>query len=165
MQRFFAAIIHILIAMLAVCMIALVVVAGWLLVLDDESRNRLVMEVGANPAWKEPKFILIQTGIPFVWLACVIVCFLKGKPGIALASMAAAIVDPIPIAGMYWHHIITQPLLWLPFIAAIRLGRPDSYWAYWFYRRNLHKYWRAVERFGFSGSYSCSERLVESPEC
>ena len=68
MQRFFSAIIVILTAMLAICMIVLIVAAVALLVLDSDSRNRLVTEVGVNPAWKEPKFILIQTGIPLVWL-------------------------------------------------------------------------------------------------
>jgi hypothetical protein len=79
MQPFFAAIILILVATLAICMITLIVAAGWLLVLDGDSRNRIVTEVGVNPAWKEPQFILIQTGIPLVWLACIIICFLKGK--------------------------------------------------------------------------------------
>jgi transposase len=36
----------------------------------------------------------------------------------------------------------------------MRLARPQSYYAYWFYRRNLRKYWRAVERFGMIAEYA-----------
>ena len=110
MQRFFAAIILILIAMLAICMLLLIVAAGWLLVLDGESRNRLVTEVGVNPAWKEPRFVLVQTGIPLVWLGCVIVCFLKGKSGSAVIGIVAGVAQEIglpPIGGYYiFDHIL-----------------------------------------------------------
>jgi hypothetical protein len=156
MQRFFAAIILILIAMLAICMLLLIVAAGWLLVLDSESRNRLVTEVGVNPAWKEPRFILVQTGIPLVWLGCVIICFLKGKPGCAIVGIAAGAAQEIglpPIAGYYILNLL-YPLWVLPIFGAIRLARPDSYYANWFYRGNLHKYWRAVERFGMIEEYA-----------
>jgi hypothetical protein len=81
----------------------------------------------------------IDVAVWAAWLICVVICFLKGKKYVAIASIAASIVDPIPIGGMYWHHIITQPLMWLPFIAAIRLGRPDSRWSNWFYRREKLK--------------------------
>jgi hypothetical protein len=156
MNRFFAAIILIFIAVLAICMIALIVVAGWLLVLDADSRDRLVTEVGANPVWKEPRFILIQTGIPLVWLACVIICFLKGKPGSAIVGIAAGVAQEVglpPIGGYYILNLL-YPLWLLPIFGAIRLARPDSYYANWFYRRNLHKYWRAVERFGLIEEYA-----------
>jgi hypothetical protein len=36
----------------------------------------------------------------------------------------------------------------------MRLAHPKSYYANWFYRRNLHKYWRAVERFGLIEEYA-----------
>jgi hypothetical protein len=156
MKRFSSAIIAILIAVLAICMIALIVVAGWLLVLDGDSRNRLVTEVGANPAWNEPRFILIQTGIPLVWLACVITCFLKGKPGSAIVGIGAGVAQEIglpPIGGIYILNLL-YPLWLLPIFGAIRLARPDSYYANWFYRHNLHKYWRAVERFGMIAEYA-----------
>jgi hypothetical protein len=156
MKRFFAAIILILIALLAICMLTLIVAAGWLLVLDGDSRNRLVTEVGVNPAWKEPQFILIQTGIPLVWLACVIICFLKGKPGSAIVGIVAGVAQEIglpPIGGYYILNLL-YPLWLLPIFGAIRLARPDSYYANWFYRHNLHKYWRAVERFGMIEEYA-----------
>ena len=156
MNRFFAAIILILIAILAICMIALIVVAGWLLVLDGDSRNRLINEVRANPAWKDPQFILIQTGIPLVWLACVIICFLKGKPGSAVVGIVAGVAQEIglpPIGGYYILNLL-HPLWLLPIFGAMRLAHPESYYANWFYRRNLHKYWRAVERFGLIEEYA-----------
>jgi hypothetical protein len=156
MQRFFAAIILMLIALAALCMVALIVCAGWLLLLDNESRNRLVTEIGANPAWNEPQFILIQTGIPLAWLACVIICFLKGKPGSAIVGIAAGVAQEIglpPIGGYYILNLL-YPLWLLPLYGAIRLARPDSYYANWFYRRNLHKYWRSVERFGMIAEYA-----------
>ena len=156
MQRFFAAIILMLIALAALCMVALIVCAGWLLLLDNESRNRLVTEVGANPAWNEPQFILIQTGIPLAWLACVIICFLKGKPGSAVIGIVAGVAQEIglPSIGGYYILNLLYPLWLLPIFGAIRLARPDSYYANWFYRRNLHKYWRSVERFGMIAEYA-----------
>jgi hypothetical protein len=156
MKRFFAAIILILIALAALCMVALIVGAGWLLLLDAESRNRLVTEVGANPAWKNPQFILIQTGIPLVWLACVIICFLKNKPRSAIVGIAVGVAQEIglpPIGGYYILNLL-YPLWLLPIFGAIRLARPESYYANWFYRRNLHKYWRSVERFGMIAEYA-----------
>ena len=142
--------------MLVLCMVALIVCAGWLLILDSDSRNRLVTEVGVNPAWKEPRFILIQTGIPLVWLASVIICFLKGKPGSALVGIVAGFAQEIglpPIGGIYILNLI-YPLWVLPFFGAMRLAHPESYYANWFYRRNLHKYWRSVERFGLIEEYA-----------
>jgi hypothetical protein len=156
MKSFFAVGILILIAILVLCMVSLVVCAGWLLILDSDSRNRLITEVGVNPAWKEPQFILIQTGIPLVWLACIIVCFLKGKPGSAIVGIVAGVAQEIglpPIGGIYILNLIYS--LWLlPFLGAMRLAHPESYYANWFYRRNLHKYWRAVERFGMIEEYA-----------
>lgn len=87
----------------------------------------------------------IDAAVTTAWLIVVVICFLKGKKYIALASIAAAILDSIPIAGMYWHHLITQPLMWLPFVAAVRLGRPDSRWSNWFYRGEKLK--RSILRF------------------
>jgi hypothetical protein len=42
----------------------------------------------------------------------------------------------------------------LPFFGAMRLARPKSYYAYWFYRRNLRKYWGAIETFGLIEEYA-----------
>jgi hypothetical protein len=122
MKRFFAAIILILIALPALCIVALIACAGWLLVLDGDSRNRLVTEVGVNPAWKNPQFILIQTGIPLVWLACVIICFLKNKPGSAIVGIAAGVAQEIglpPIGGYYILNLL------YPLAYCRSLGRSD----------------------------------------
>jgi hypothetical protein len=156
MKRFFAVGILTVIAILVLCMVALIVCASWLLILDSDSRNRLVTEVGVNPAWKDPQFILIQTGIPLVWLASVIICLSKGKPGSALVGIVAGVAQEIglpPIGGIYILNLI-YPLWVLPFFGALRLAHPESYYAFWFYRRNLHKYWRAVERFGLIEEYA-----------
>ena len=52
----------------------------------------------------------------------------------AIFGIVAAILSDIPIGGMYLHHIITEPFLYvgLP-AAAIRLAKPVSWWAKWFY--------------------------------
>jgi hypothetical protein len=81
--------------------------------------------------------------------ACVIVCFLKAKYGTIVAGVAAFIAANVqlPIGGIYVQSLID--LLWLwPFYGAFRLANPKSYYAFWFYRRNLPKYFRAVQRFG-----------------
>jgi hypothetical protein len=67
-------------------------------------------------------------------LVCVIVCFLKWKTWTAIFGIIAPILSNIPIGGMYLHHIITEPFIYvgLP-VAAIRLAKPVSWWAKWFY--------------------------------
>src|SRR5438067_1158323 len=122
-------------AILGLLFIVLTVGVVWLLVLDDDTRSRLVTETGTSAEWKDPQAILVQGGIGAAWLASAIVCFLKGKPLIPILSFIAAILSDVPIGGMYWHHIVTEPLTWLPFLSAVRLGRPDSIWSHWFYRR------------------------------
>jgi hypothetical protein len=69
-----------------------------------------------------------------VWLVCVIVCFLKWKTWTAIFGIIAPFLSNIPIGGMYLHHIITEPFIYvgLP-AAAIRLAKPISWWAKWFY--------------------------------
>ena len=43
----------------------------------------------------------------------------------------------------------------VPFFGAMRLAHPKSYYAYWFYRKkNLRKYWSAIERFGLIEEYA-----------
>jgi hypothetical protein len=68
------------------------------------------------------------------WLVCVVVCFLKWKIWTAILSIIAPILSNIPIGGMYCHHIVTEPFIYvgLP-VAAIRLAKPVSWWAKWFY--------------------------------
>lgn len=90
-----------------------------------------------------------------VWLACVIVCVLKLRWGLIVEGVVVSIiiyVGPM-ITGNYLTNIL-WPLAYVPVWGALRLAHPKSYWANWFYRRNLHKYWRAVERFGLIEEYA-----------
>jgi hypothetical protein len=100
--------------------------------------------------------LLIVIAISFVWLVCLVVCFIKGKYGMAIVGLVAAVAQQVglpPIGGYYILNLI-YPLWLLPVFGAMRLAHPMSYYANWFYRRNLHKYWRAVERFGLIEEYA-----------
>jgi hypothetical protein len=91
-----------------------------------------------------------------VWLACAIVCILKGKLGMAIIGFIAAIAIAVwtlpPIGGYYILNVL-YPISFIPIWGAIRLAHPESYWAYWFYRKNPRKYMRAVLRFGMVNEY------------
>jgi hypothetical protein len=100
--------------------------------------------------------LLIALAISLVWLVCLVVCFLKAKYAMAIVGLVAAVAQEVglpPIGGYYILNLI-YPLWLLPFFGAMRLAHPKSYYANWFYRRNLHKYWRAVERFGLIAEYA-----------
>jgi hypothetical protein len=99
---------------------------------------------------------LVLIAMSLIWLLCLIVCFLKAKYGMAIVGLVAAVAQEVglpPIGGYYILNLI-YPLWLLPFFGAMRLAHPESYYANWFYRRNLHKYWRAVERFGLIAEYA-----------
>ncbi len=99
---------------------------------------------------------LVPIAISLIWLLCLVVCFLKAKFGMAIVGLVAAVAQGVglpPIGGYYILNLI-YPLSLLPFFGAMRLAHPMSYYANWFYRRNLHKYWRAVERFGLIEEYA-----------
>jgi hypothetical protein len=55
--------------------------------------------------------------------------FLKGRYAVIILSLAAVVLSPVAIFGTYWHHVITEPLRWLPLIAVFRLAKPSSRWA------------------------------------
>jgi hypothetical protein len=78
--------------------------------------------------------LAITAVVTLIWLICVIVCFLKWKTWTAIFGVIAPILSNIPIGGLYLHHIITEPFIYvgLP-AAAIRLAKPVSWWAKWFY--------------------------------
>jgi hypothetical protein len=100
--------------------------------------------------------LLVDIAISLVWLVCLVVCFIKSKYGMAIVGLVAAVAQQVglpPIGGYYILNLI-YPLWLMPFLGAIRLAHPKSYYANWFYRRNLHKYWRAVERFGLIEEYA-----------
>jgi hypothetical protein len=69
-----------------------------------------------------------------------------------VAGVAQEIGLP-PIGGYYILNLL-YPLWLLPIFGAVRLASPESYYAYWFYRRNPTKYVRAVKRFGFEAEYA-----------
>jgi hypothetical protein len=99
---------------------------------------------------------LVPIVISLIWFLCLVVCFLKAKYGMAIVGLVAAVAQEVglpPIGGYYILNLI-YPLWLLPFFGAIRLAHPKSYYANWFYRRNIHKYWRAVERFGLIEEYA-----------
>jgi hypothetical protein len=58
---------------------------------------------------------------------------LKGRYAVIVLSLSAAFLSDILIYGTYWHHIVTEPFQWWPFIAIFRLAKPSSRWADWFY--------------------------------
>jgi hypothetical protein len=100
--------------------------------------------------------IIILLALLVAWVVCIIICLLKGKYGLAIVGFVAAVAQQVglpPIAGIYILNLI-YPLWLSPFFGAMRLAHPKSYYANWFYRRNLHKYWRAVERFGLIEEYA-----------
>ena len=99
---------------------------------------------------------LLLIAISLAWLVCVIICVLKAKYGMAIVGVVAAVAQEIglpPIGGIYILNLI-YPLWLVPFWGALRLAHPESYYAYWFYRRNLAKYFRAVQRFGMEEEYA-----------
>ena len=111
---------------------------------------------------------LIALAISFTWLACLIICALKAKYGMALIGFVAAVAQQIglpPIGGYYILNLL-YPLWLLPIYGAMRLAHPKSYYAYWFYKRNPAKYSRAVQRFGLEGEYAdlVAQRAHELPD-
>jgi hypothetical protein len=100
--------------------------------------------------------LLIASAISLTWLVCFAVCILKAKYGMAVFGLVAAVAQEIglpPIGGYYVLNLI-YPLWLLPVFGALRLAHPKSYYAYWFYRRNMPKYFRAVQRFGLEQEYA-----------
>ncbi len=100
--------------------------------------------------------LLIASAISLTWLVCLVVCILKAKYGMAVVGLVAAVAQEIglpPIGGYYVLNLI-YPLWLLPIYGAMRLANPNSYYAYWFYRHNLPKYLRAVQRFGLEQEHA-----------
>ena len=89
--------------------------------------------------------------IGLIWSACVIVTILKGKIWSAAIGIISAMAVVIGWRIGSWH--ILNPFLWVPVIAAVRLGRPDSLWAYWFYSSRPKKYARAALKYDRAQEY------------
>jgi hypothetical protein len=109
----------------------------------------------------------IATASSLVWLACAIICILKGKLGMAIIGFMAAIAIAVwtlpPIGGYYILNIL-YPISFIPIWGAIRLAHPESYWAYWFYRKNQRKYMRAVMRFGMNEYLELQDRAEKEAQ-
>ena len=60
---------------------------------------------------EDPALIAIVIAIAVIWLACVVVCFLKGKPWSAILGIVAVLADafgPPTINGLYlFNPLIT----------------------------------------------------------
>src|SRR5207248_2610018 len=100
--------------------------------------------------------LVVPAAVALAWLVCLVICVLKGKYGFAIMGFVAAVAQEVglpPIGGYYVLNLL-YPLWLLPVFGALRLAHPKSYYANWFYRHNLHKYWRAVERFGLIEEYA-----------
>jgi hypothetical protein len=69
-----------------------------------------------------------------IWLVCVIVCILKWKFWTVILAIGASVaiaVGPL-ITGNYLFNLLS-PIELGPFVCAIRLAKPVSWWAKWFY--------------------------------
>jgi hypothetical protein len=70
---------------------------------------------------------------------------LKGKIWTGMIGTIGAAAMTMGWTIGIWN--LLNPFLWIPVIAAMRLGRPDSFWAYWFYSSRPQKYARAVLKY------------------
>ena len=86
-----------------------------------------------------------------VWSACVVVSILKGGIWSAIIGIGSAVAIAIGWRVGSWNMF--NPIVWIPVISAVRLGRPDSLWAYWFYSSRPQKYARAVLRYDMVQKY------------
>jgi hypothetical protein len=80
-----------------------------------------------------------------IWTVCVVTSMLKGKIWSALIGIIGAAAMTLEWTIGIWS--LLNPFVWVPVIAAMRLGRPDSLWAYWFYSSRAQKYARAVLKY------------------
>ena len=72
--------------------------------------------------------------IDALWLVCVIVCFLKWKTWTAIFGIIGLILGNIPTSGTYLHYLVLGPATSVALlVVAIRLAKPVSWWAKWFY--------------------------------
>jgi hypothetical protein len=91
----------------------------------------------------------VQIAFCLVWLACVVICILKGRWALLVVGIVSSFLiyfGPL-ITGNYILNLLS-PFEFAPYWGALRLAHPKSYWAFWFYRNKKPKYYRAVERFG-----------------
>jgi len=78
--------------------------------------------------------LAITATVTLIWLVCIIVCFLKWKTWTAVFGIIGLIVGNLPTTGTHLHYLIMGPATSLALIVvAIRLAKPVSWWAKWFY--------------------------------
>jgi hypothetical protein len=89
--------------------------------------------------------VFIGSAAGLMWTACVVITMLKGKIWSAMIGFIGAAAMTIGWTIGMWN--LLNPFVWVPVLAAMRLGRPDSLWAYWFYSSRPQKYARAVLKY------------------
>ena len=95
----------------------------------------------------EPKadtlFVIVGALFGLAWLACLVVCVLKGKVWSAIIGIVSAVASAYGWRLGSWY--LFNPFQWVPVFAAMRIGRPDFPWAKWFY--GSRKMAKAQKRF------------------
>jgi hypothetical protein len=77
---------------------------------------------------------MVNAALIIIWIGCVIVCFLKWKTWTAIFGIIGLIVANLPTTGTNLHYLIMGPFTSLALlVVAIRLAKPVSWWAKWFY--------------------------------
>ena len=75
----------------------------------------------------------VDLAVDVLWLVCIIVCFLKWKTWTAIFGVIGLILGNIPETA-HLHFLVMGPATSLALaVVAIRLGKPVSWWAKWFY--------------------------------
>lgn len=76
--------------------------------------------------------LAITGTVTLIWVVCIILCFLKWKTWTAIFGVIGLIVGNIPTIGA--HNLIMGPATTVVLlVVAIRLAKPMSWWAKWFY--------------------------------
>jgi hypothetical protein len=110
----------------------------------------------------DTQFILTTMGL-LLWLlgfAGVVLCFLKDKPWSAIIGIIGEVLAVVGWTGREWFRVLYffNPFPLVPVFAALRIGRPDSRWAKWFY--GPKKMERALRRFPREkATVSCRYRI------
>ena len=89
--------------------------------------------------------VFIEFAAGLICTVCVVISMLKGKIWTAMIGIIGAAAMTMGWTIGIWN--LLNPFIWISVIAAMRLGRPDSLWAYWFYSSRPQKYARAVSKY------------------
>jgi hypothetical protein len=74
-----------------------------------------------------------QVIVDVLWLVCVTVCILKWKTWTAIFGVIGLILGNIPTTA-HLHFLVMGPATSVALaVVAIRLAKPVSWWAKWFY--------------------------------